>query len=323
MEGLAGSRASHIAPTRKRRAQYLLRPLVTSAMLGLIAYLSPTQVLAHTVNECQGVMGTKCSQSEAYAALLPMPAAHCAAHNTGGVPRSLKINHSSDGRRYTVEFGCMFADGRVFAHEQMHYTLYSNKCQPGSSAFGCGKSVADLENSAKGETDPRHLFHAQQTCIAMKSCELRCQMENCRWMDNVIPDFTRPYLDGDGLWPQVEASCDGIRIALLGVTAGKWIADRQCFSTMGWYHVLVDLKGSLTKHGCGSQHDWNLVGQQIVPCLKETQPGYPQSYYRFGGFFVSLARDRVRTTCQERRSSQGLPLDINANISGKLCEVGP
>jgi hypothetical protein len=194
---------------------------------------------------------------------------------------------------------------------------------PENSSFGCGESIAELEATKKTSADPAHLFHSQQTCIARKSCELRCQMDNCKWMETVIPAFVRPYLDGDGGWPLIEAQCTAVRAALAGKAFGKWIADRECFSTMGWYHVLIDLNAALVEHGCGTKHDWDLVGRQIAPCLKETQPGYPQRYYEIGGIFVQSARKEVRTICQTKRSNQGLPMDINNDIKGKMCEVQP
>jgi hypothetical protein len=194
---------------------------------------------------------------------------------------------------------------------------------PENSTFGCGESVAELEATAKTPPDPTALFHAQQTCIARKSCELRCQMDNCQWMDKVIPEFVRPYIDGNGLWPQVEASCTSAVNSLSGLPFGKWIADRECFSSMGWYHVRVDLNNALTKHGCGSQRDWDLVGEQITPCLKETQPGYRQPYYELGGIFVHAARGAIRQVCRTRRTIAGLPLDVDSDISGKVCKVSP
>lgn len=197
-----------------------------------------------------------------------------------------------------------------------------NACDryPANSGYGCGKSVAELEATAKSPIDPTRLFHAQQACIARKSCELRCQMDNCQWMERVIPAFVDPYLGGEDLWPMVEASCTGVVAAMAGHGAvGKWIADRECFSTMGWYHVQVDLKNALTQYGCGSKNDWDLVGEQIVPCLRETQPGYPQAYYEMGGVFVHYARERVRQQCRANRPSGSL--DINTDIAGKVCAV--
>lgn len=194
---------------------------------------------------------------------------------------------------------------------------------PENSTFGCGESVAELQATQKNLVDPRRLFHTQQTCIAKKSCELRCQMDNCQWMDLVIPAFAKPYLDGDGGWPIVETNCGGMQGLLSVVPGGKWIADRECFSSMGWYHVQVDLKSALEAHGCGTQKDWDLVGEQIAPCLLTTDPGYPNQYYEFGGVFVRLARERVRSQCLANRNYRGLPIDINSGFGGKVCQVGP
>lgn len=194
---------------------------------------------------------------------------------------------------------------------------------PENSTFGCGESVAELQATRKSWVDPRRLFHSQQECIARTSCELRCQMDNCQWMDLVIPAFTRPYLDGDGIWPIVETNCGAMQGLLSVVPGGKWIADRECFSTMGWNHVQIDLKAALEAHGCGTQKDWDLVGDQIAPCLLKTDPGYPNQYYEFGGVFVRLARERVRSQCLASRNARGLPIDINSGFGGKVCRAGP
>ncbi|NIJ85194.1 hypothetical protein FHY35_002149 [Xanthomonas arboricola] len=194
---------------------------------------------------------------------------------------------------------------------------------PENSTFGCGESVSELQATRKALFDPRYLFHTQQTCIARKSCELRCRMDNCQWMDLVIPAFARPYLDGDGSWPIVETNCGAMQGLLSVVPGGKWIADRECFSSMGWYHVQVDLKNALEVHGCGTQQDWDLVGEQIAPCLLTTDPGYPNQYYEFGSIFVRLARERVRSQCVANRNARGLPTDINSGFGGKVCQAGP
>ncbi|SOU05120.1 hypothetical protein LMG19146_04051 [Xanthomonas arboricola pv. fragariae] len=199
-----------------------------------------------------------------------------------------------------------------------YYRIRLSKCPSDSP---CADSVSQLESSSKGPLDPRRLFHAQQTCIAKRSCELRCNMDNCQWMDSVIPGFSKPYLNGEGIWPAVEASCEVVHAALLGMIAGKWIADRECFATMGWYHVRVDLRAALEKYGCGSEADWALVGRQIEPCLRDTQPGYPSAYYELGGIFVHAERDKVRSQCLAARNSLGLPFEINDNIRGKTCPV--
>lgn len=228
--------------------------------------------------------------------------------------------HELTAGQQTCEEGCEFRASGSSESSPTGAVCMPDPC-PNYPDSGCGKSVAELRVTAKSPVDPRSLFHAQQTCIARKSCELRCQMDNCQWMDYVIPGFVEPYLRSEGSWLAIEGSCGAVQVLLAGVPGGKWIADRECFSTMGWYHVQIDLKNALDKYGCGSKSDWDVVGKQIVPCLAETQPGYPRSYYTMGGIFVHMARDSVRAQCLAKRASQGLPVEIGADMGGKVCKV--
>ncbi|MEX5403463.1 hypothetical protein VPH47_04350 [Stenotrophomonas sp. WED208] len=194
---------------------------------------------------------------------------------------------------------------------------------PENKDFGCGKSIAELEATTPPSSAPTHPFHVQQTCIARESCELRCQMDNCKWMDTVIPGFVRPYLDQDGFWPNIEAMCNVTMAALRLKSGGTWIGKQQCFALMGWYHVRTDLRNSLVVHGCGTKQDWDLVGSKIEPCLRETQPGLPQPYYEFGSVVITAVREEVRSLCLAERETSGLPTPINNDLKGKVCEVGP
>ncbi len=191
--------------------------------------------------------------------------------------------------------------------------------QPENASSGCAKSIAELESTQKQDFDPRHLFHEQQTCIAKRSCRLRCEMDNCRWMDKVIPAFVDPYLEGRGLWPIIEAGCASTRALMGSITAGQWIADHECFASMGWYHVRVDLRESLVQHGCGSERDWKLVGDEIGPCLRESSPGHPEAYYMLGNIFIHRYREQVRSLCLFERHAEGLPPYIDDSLSGATC----
>jgi hypothetical protein len=187
--------------------------------------------------------------------------------------------------------------------------------------FGCGKTVADLEAVAKAPDDPTRIFHKQQTCIARKSCDLRCRMDNCKWMEWVIPDFTVPYLAKAGEWAAREADCQALKQTLSGVPGGSWIADRECFRSMGWYHVRVDLQSSLNKFGCGSDSDWALVGEQIKGCLLETNPNDPAWVQAFGDNFIRFVRTTVSLQCKAARLLQSKPQDINDDLRGKVCDM--
>lgn len=240
-------------------------------------------------------------------------------HSTCAGRPGISLPGMTIGQHHCVQ-GCEYKVTGNSESEPTGAVCLPDPC-PESDTFGCGKSVAQLEQAAKPSSDPRHLFHAQQSCIANKSCKLRCEMDNCQWMDEVIPGFVDPYLGGSGRWPAVEASCGDVKNQLGSMLGAKWIVDRECFSSMGWYHVQVDLLGALQRSGCGSQRDWNLVGDQIAPCLKESQPGYPQAYYTMGGIFVHAAREAVRVQCIAKRFIQGLPIDINTDIEGKVCKA--
>nr|WP_180165731.1 hypothetical protein [Stenotrophomonas sp. SbOxS2]NYT98485.1 hypothetical protein [Stenotrophomonas sp. SbOxS2] len=194
---------------------------------------------------------------------------------------------------------------------------------PDNKNFGCGKSIAQLETSTPAPSSPTYPFHVQQTCIARESCALRCDMDNCKWMDNVIPGFVDPYLKKQNSWQPIETSCTANMMRLKAKFGGNWVAKQECFALMGWYHVVTDLRNSLVVHGCGSQRDWNLVGERIEPCLRETQPGFPEVYYKFGSTLISAVRGEIRTLCEAERFLDGRPKPINDELKGQVCEVGP
>jgi len=194
---------------------------------------------------------------------------------------------------------------------------------PENETFGCGKSVADLEAVTKAADDPTRLFHKQQICIARKSCDLRCQMDNCKWMERVIPDFVNPYLSQAGEWPAIEAECHEFRQTMANIPGGKWIADQDCFSRMGWYHVRTDLQASVNKYGCGSDSDWDAVGDELLGCLMQTTPDNPPAYHAFGERFIKFVRTTVRLQCAASRLLAGKPQDINSDIGGQVCDTRP
>ena len=146
-------------------------------------------------------------------------------------------------------------------------------------------------------------------------------MDNCKWMEWVIPDFTVPYLAKAGEWAAREADCQALKQTLSGVPGGSWIADRECFRSMGWYHVRVDLQSSLNKFGCGSDSDWALVGEQIKGCLLETNPNDPAWVQAFGDNFIRFVRTTVSLQCKAARLLQSKPQDINDDLRGKVCDM--
>ncbi|MDL1861322.1 hypothetical protein FBR04_09870 [Betaproteobacteria bacterium PRO7] len=172
-------------------------------------------------------------------------------------------------------------------------------------SFGCGKTVADLEAVTKTADDPTRVFHQTQTCIARKSCDLRCRMDHCKWMDRVIPDFVNPYLQKAGDWPEIEQRCGAM--ARMGAPFNGLL----CASLMAQYHIEKDLTAALTLHGCGSENDWNLVFSTIQAC--------PSSGGKVAEVAVRDLREQARATCLVRRQTAPDPL-IEIPLKGKTCD---
>jgi hypothetical protein len=179
-----------------------------------------------------------------------------------------------------------------------------------NKTFGCGKTVANLEAVTKAADDPTRVFHQTQTCIARKSCDLRCRMDNCRWMERVIPDFVNPYLQKTGDWLAVEQACRD---------RGKgWWSDRRCAEAMARNHIFDDLIPALTRSGCGSDGDWGLVYETIEQCTGASLGSRLEQSASSG--VVWVYRNAARAACQGSRTLNGLPTDINLDLKGRICE---
>lgn len=183
-----------------------------------------------------------------------------------------------------------------------------------SPTFGCGKSVEDLKRAPeKAEGDPTSLFHKNQICIAEKSCPLRCSMDNCKWIDMVVPDFIDPYVKKEGEWKTIEDEC---RNSML--IGWEWAARTACGNKMATYHIREDLISSLVKNGCGSDGDWDAIYNVIKQCNKENV-GEAQGLA--ANILVKIYRNNVRKKCLELRSGAGLPTPIGEGLGGKICFV--
>jgi len=197
---------------------------------------------------------------------------------------------------------------------------------PDNKAFGCGKTVAAMEAVAKAADDPTRVFHQTQTCIARKSCDLRCRMDNCKWMDRVIPDFVNPYLQKTGNWSALESVCQLVKLNYrsYGVPI---VGDLLCAEAMAEYHIEVDLVAAMTATGCGSDNDWSLVYQQIQTCSGDTQTtllgGWPDAAKNAGADYaawkVRKLRDKARVQCVANRTAAGLDPEMNPAEKGKVC----
>lgn len=181
---------------------------------------------------------------------------------------------------------------------------------PANSTYGCGKTISDLRAVQKSTTDPTRLFHATQTCIAEEACARRCTMDNCKWIDRVLPDFVAPYLSKQGQWTTIETQCQA--------RGTGWLSDRLCAEAMARNHIFTDLLPSLIRSGCGSESDWVTVKSAIESCSSQS---FTTTVERAASsMVVVLYREIVRSQCTSGRSSQGLPANINSDLQGKVCQ---
>jgi len=191
---------------------------------------------------------------------------------------------------------------------------YPNGCAPypNNITSGCGKAVADLDSAARNtpSSDPTYGFVVAHFCIAKAGCNHRCTHDNCRWMDEVVPRFVRPFIEKQGNWSPIEKFC----------RTKNTMHNRfplYCEREMAKYHINVDLLNALVAGGCGSDADWQDVGNSIATCTQERLGA--TFFARYVSGQVKDIRDEVRATCRQRRQNAGQPLDMNPGTGGKVC----
>jgi hypothetical protein len=183
---------------------------------------------------------------------------------------------------------------------------------PANKYSGCGRSVDDLFKVAKAVTDPTRIFHATQQCIALKSCNARCTMDNCDWLNTLVPSFIDPYLQKTGNWRQIELNC-------VGMGFGKY-GELLCARNMAKNHIYKDLIPALVKAGCGTDSDWQGVYEIIKTCTSETMPdNAPPLSSQVAAFQVYRYRQEARQACSSARTAANTPVQINDNAKGKIC----
>ncbi len=183
---------------------------------------------------------------------------------------------------------------------------------PDNKLTECGRTVEILAATVKDATDPTRIFHDTQTCIASRSCNLRCKMDNCNWLKSVIPDFVNPYLQKTGEWPIVEANC--ANPSSPGLLP---LRDRLCAANMARNHIYSDLEPAIIKSGCGSDADWAQVFVAIEQCTAETFSTDAEKFVATR--ILKFYREEVRSNCLAARTSLGLNKDINDDLRGKIC----
>lgn len=158
----------------------------------------------------------------------------------------------------------------------------------------CDQAILGMQRQPSQPEDPTYLFNLNQTCIAQKSCTYRAQLDNPLWLERVIYRFIGEYLAQTGGWPRIIQDCHW----------GIFWPEALCADAMARYHIEVDLLMVLEGEGCGSDHDWYLIGEYILQCLREVGGWVNQ----IAEGIIPFYRYQTRTNCLNYRFSQGLPL---------------
>ena len=173
----------------------------------------------------------------------------------------------------------------------------NGKCVPGAD---CDEMVRRLKQLKVAQTDPRHGFYRNQTCIADKSCAARKDMEDKQWLNKVVPAFVNPLITKSGEWNKVIQGCK-LRGTLPGLGA-FW-----CQNEMATYHIEADLQKAINQHGCGTESDWKKVGDTISLCMKiGIKEDWPTSVLQedvrdFADGIVQRTRNNIRATCLKQK----------------------
>jgi hypothetical protein len=181
-------------------------------------------------------------------------------------------------------------------YEAQHQCTF-DKC--GYSATRVNEELARIDRQ-----DPTYGFYRNQSCIATKSCSQKHQLENKQWLDKVVYDFITPLAEEQGEWRAKKSKCKSLTL----------FAHVRCQRLMAEYHISVDLLGALKKNGCGTQKDWDRVGDWLKECVEAgikddeiVNPLELGSAYAF--YVVKSERNRTRTECEEYRNSQKLKVE--------------
>ena len=172
----------------------------------------------------------------------------------------------------------------------------------------CGAKVAQLKAIVKAPDDPTRVFHNTLTCITSASCALRCNMDNCDWLSELVPLFNDRYLQGFGDWPVAAAAC-----AARGT--GR-VSDLRCAEQQARLHIGQDLIPSLIQAGCGSESDWASVYSAIESCTAQNIGGRSGAVAANGTYAY---RTIARQTCIVARLLAGKDVSINPSTKGQVC----
>lgn len=194
-------------------------------------------------------------------------------------------------------------------------------CVPGTCALypddtttGCNKTTADMYATMPPPDDLRFEFHRNLTCGSETTCAARCRMDNCKWLEAVLPVHTDGYLRQESPWPQMMAECESNR------SAGVPWYNIDCTYKIGWHHIHRNLLSTLVQFGCGTDADHNLVFEVAFSERSACMSGGGTSLRRgLSRRAIYEWRTYVRQQCLEQRQAAGLDPFINDDLRGQTC----
>ncbi len=142
-----------------------------------------------------------------------------------------------------------------------------------------------------------------QLCMAEKSCTDKQNLDNPSWLDNVLNAFFQPFIEKNGEWHDVIDDCQKL--------ANHWSpsdAIYQCQQLMANYHISHDLKNALNINGCGTQNDWDAIGEYLKSCVGQSDIN--MLYMDIAINKVIEDRKFVRSQCIEDRELSGLQIEF-------------
>lgn len=176
----------------------------------------------------------------------------------------------------------------------------------------CEYSVARVreQTDSLARSAPAYGFYRNQLCIAdaacMDSVGDSAGIANPAWLGRVVRDFIEPLVNQEGQWRQRLRDCEG-----LPDIPGSGL---YCQNLLAEYHIMNDLRDAVNSNGCGSEQDWDRIGELLNQCIAEGVEediilGFETMVELTAGAIVARERANVRNMCIAHRQDNGLNIE--------------
>ncbi len=172
----------------------------------------------------------------------------------------------------------------------------------------CDYAVTRVEQQTVNidRDDRTYGFYRNQFCIADDACMDRASLDNSAWLSDVVFDFIEPLVNQEGRWQELLQECESLLPIFDSLVCQSRLAD---------YHINTDLQNSLNTNGCGTQEDWDRIGDLLRQCINEGVEedvvlGFESVTSAYAGYVVAGERNEVRDACIAHRRSNGLNIEF-------------